>query len=150
MGDKTFIDTLLAEPLMCRFAVTRKDGGPLIRPIWFLWEDGKILISTKPDAIHTRIVRRNPKISVCVDKTVPANAAVICEGDVELVEGLGTDHDLIGRCAKKYLPPEAVDGFLASPVGQMERVRFVVTPRRWTIWDFSRTPPRGPSPGVYE
>ena len=70
--------------------------------------------------------------------------------DVELVEGLGTDHDLIGRCAKKYLPPEAVEGFLSGPMGQIERIRFVVTPRRWTIWDYSQTPPRGPSPGVYE
>ena len=33
MGDKVFIDNLLSEKRICRFAVTRKDGSPLIRPI---------------------------------------------------------------------------------------------------------------------
>ena len=135
---------------MCRFSVTRKNGGQLIRPIWYLWENEKFLISTKPGTIQARILRNNPKISICVDKDNPSYQAVICEGTAEIVEGLGTDHKLIGRCAERYLPTKAVKGFLAGPQGQIEGCRLIVTPERWTIWDYSQEPPRGPSPGSYD
>ncbi len=150
MNDKELIDTFLAERRLCRFAVTRKNGGQLIRPIWYLWEPGKFFISTKTDAVHTRIVRRNPKISILVDRDVRPYAGIVCEGEVELVEGVGTDHEMIGRIAERYLGREQVKNFLAGPMGRQERVRFVVHPRRWTIWDFSADPPIWQRPGVYE
>ena len=150
MGDKAFIDKFLTEEMrMCRFSVTRKDGGQLIRPIWYIWEGGKFLISTKVSGVHTRIVRRNPNISVCVDKDTRPYAAVVCEGVVELVEGVGKDHDLIGRCARRYLPPEMAEKFMAGPVAQVERVRFVVHPKRWTVWDQGAAPPFAARAGVY-
>ncbi len=150
MGDKALIDSFLSEPRMCRFSVTRKNGGQLIRPIWYIWENEQFVISTKPNTIQTRILRRNSKISICVDKDDPPYRAVICEGTAEIVEGLGTDHELIGRCAERYLPADRVEGFLAGPQGQIERCRLIVTPERWTIWDYYEDPPRGPSPGSYD
>lgn len=135
---------------MCRFSVTRKNGGQLIRSIWYLWENEKFLIGTKPGTIQARILRNNPKISICVDKDDLPYQAVICEGTAEIVEGLGTDHELIGRCAERYLPAQAVEGFLAGPQGQIARCRLIVTPECWTIWDYSQEPPRGPSPGSYD
>jgi PPOX class probable F420-dependent enzyme len=150
MGDKALIDSFLAEPRMCRFSVTRKNGGQLIRPIWYIWENERFVISTKPNTIQTRILRRNSKISICVDKDDPPYRAVICEGTAEIIEGLGTDHELIGRCAERYLPADRVEGFLSGPQGQIERCRLIVTPERWTIWDYYEDPPRGPSPGFYD
>jgi|TARA_B100000315_G_scaffold248502_1_gene278454 nitroimidazol reductase NimA-like FMN-containing flavoprotein (pyridoxamine 5'-phosphate oxidase superfamily) len=149
MGDKAFIDSFLAEKRMCRFSVTRKGGGQIIRPIWYIWEDGKFLISTKTIGVHTRIVKRNPKISIVVDKDDPPYAAVVCEGDVELIEGVGTDHDLIGRCAERYLGPEIAPKFMAGPVAQVDRVRFIVHPKRWTIWNAGADPPFSARPGDY-
>jgi hypothetical protein len=149
MGDRAFIDRFLGEKRICRFAVTRKDGGPLVRAIWYIWEDGKIIISTKTNAVHTQIVRRNPKISVIVDKDTPPYGAVVCEGEVQLVEGVGKDHELLVRCAERYLGAEAAKGFMAGPIAQVDRVRFVVHPKRWTIWDYSTTPPTLPRAGSY-
>ena len=96
-----------------------------------------------------RIVRRNPKISVCVDKDDPPYAGVVCEGEVELVEGVGTDNDLLGRCARRYLPAEIAEKFMAGPVAQVDRVRFVVHPQRWTVWNAGATPPFSARPGDY-
>ena len=76
--------------------------------------------------------------------------AVVCEGEVELVEGVGKDHDLIGRCAERYLGPEISKKFMAGPVAQVDRVRFIVTPRRWTIWDASADPPFPARPATYD
>ena len=149
MSDKAFIDSMLSETRLCRFAVTRKNGGQLIRPIWYIWEDGKFLFSTKTVGIHPRIVRRNPLISICVDKDDPPYAGVVCEGEVELVEGVGKDHELIGRCARRYLPPDIAEKFMAGPVAQVDRVRFIVTPKRWTIWNAGGDPPHPARPGDY-
>lgn len=149
MSDKAFIDELLSEKRICRFAVTRKDGSPLIRPIWYIWEDGKFLISTKTIGIHTKIVRRDPRISVVVDKDEPPYKQVVCEGDVELIENVGLDHELLRRCAEKYLPDNFVEKFMSGPVAQADRVRFVVHPRRWTISDAGANPPIPPRAGDY-
>jgi PPOX class probable F420-dependent enzyme len=149
MGDKAFIDSFLAEKRMCRFSVTRKDGGQILRPIWYIWEGGKFTISTKTRGIHTRIVRRDPRISIVVDKDDAPYAAVVCEGDVELIEGVGKDHELLGRCAERYLGVQIAKGFLQSPTAQVDRVRFVVTPRRWTIWNNGAEPPFPARPGDY-
>ncbi|MDA0999788.1 MAG: pyridoxamine 5'-phosphate oxidase family protein [bacterium] len=149
MGDKAFIDSFLAEKRMCRFSVTRSDGGQLIRPIWYKWEDGKFWISTKSSGVHTRIVKKNPKISIVVDKDDPPYKAVVCEGEVELIEGVGKDHELIGQMAARYLPPPIVEKFMAGPVAQVDRVRFIVHPKRWTIWDASAEPPFPARPGNY-
>jgi len=149
MSDKAFIDSFLAEKRVCRFAVTRKSGGQVIRPIWYIWEGGKFLISTKTAGVHTRIVKRNPRISVCVDKDTPPYAGVVCEGEVELIEGVGKDHELLGRCAERYLGSEVAKKFLAGPVAQVDRVRFIVHPKRWTIWNAGANPPFSARPGVY-
>ena len=42
MGDKAFIDSFLAEKRVCRFSVTRENGGQIIR-----LNDGGILVTLK-------------------------------------------------------------------------------------------------------
>ena len=136
MGDKAYIDQFLAEPYLCRFALVRANGAPIIRPIWYLWENGTFLISTRDDAVHTRIVKNNPNITVCVDKATTPYAGVACEGTAELAEGFGNDGALLRRLAERYLPPERIDPFMNRPMSQVQnRVRFIVHPQRWTVWN---------------
>ena len=149
MADKEFIDSLLTARRMCRLGVTRKDGSVVIRPIWFLWENQKIVISTKVAGLHTKIVKRDPRISIVVDKDDPPYAAVVCEGRVELIEGVGKDHELLGKLCRRYLGEQMVDKFLSGPTAQVERVRFIVHPKRWTIWNQGANPPVPPRSATY-
>ena len=144
MGDKTYIDQFLAEPYLCRFALVRSNGTPFIRPLWYLWDDDRFILSTRDDAIHTRIIRNNPNITVCVDKASTPYAGVVCEGTAELSEGLGNDTALLRRLAERYLPPERVDPFMNRPMAQVDnRVRFIVRPQRWSLWN---NDPQAPIP----
>ena len=95
-------------------------------------------------------MKRNPKISIVVDKDDPPYAAVVCEGEVELIEGVGKDHELLARCSERYLGPEISKKFMAGPVAQVDRVRFVVHPARWTVWNQGGDPPFSARAGSYD
>jgi PPOX class probable F420-dependent enzyme len=149
MSDKNFIDNFLAEPYLCRFALNRGERAPLIRPVWYLWEDGQLMMSTSGDASHIKAIRKDPNISVCIDKASPPYAALVAEGKAELVQGLGTDHALLRRLADRYLPAERVDGFMQRPMAQIERVRIIVEPQRWTVWNNDPEAPIAARSAVY-
>ena len=42
--DSFDVDSFLGQPLTARIAT----GGPTVRPVWFLWEDGAFWILTGP------------------------------------------------------------------------------------------------------
>lgn len=149
MSDKEFIDGVLSEAWVARVAVSRNSGAPVIRPFWFIWEDGKILITAKTDSIHARIARKNPKICVSVDKHDPPYKAVVCEGEVEIIEGMGKDLEFVRRVAERYLPPQVVEKFLEGPSAKFERVRFIVHPKHWAIWDQTVQPQIPPHTADY-
>ena len=150
MSDKNFIDAFLAQPYLCRIALTRESQAPLIRPLWFLWENARLLLSTRDDTIHTNALKRNPLVALCIDKPTTPYAGIICEGEAELVESLGKDHELLRRLAARYLPAERVDGFMQRPMAQVEnRVRFVITPHSWTVWNNDPEAPIAPRRADY-
>ena len=136
MSDKTFIDALLAEPLLCRFALNRPSGQPYVRPVWYIWEEGRFTITTPAGTWLTRNAERDSRISLCIDRPAPPYAGVVCEGTAEVQGSLGSDLAVLRRMAERYLPAEAVSGFMEGPLAQVEdRVRVIVHPHSWTIWD---------------
>ena len=136
MNDKTFIDELLAESLLCRFALNRSNGPPYIRPMWFFWENGKFTMTTPAGTLLSRIAKRNSVISLCIDKPTPPYAGVVCEGRVEVQGSLGPDLAVLQRMAERYLPPDRVAAFMEGPLAQVkDRMRMIVHPRSWTIWN---------------
>ena len=138
MSDKAFIDKLLSEPLLCRFALNRSSGQPYIRPMWFIWESGRFMMTTPAGTLVSRIASQHSQISLCIDRPTPPYAGVICEGIAEVQGSLGSDLGVLRRMAERYLPPAAVPGFMEGPLAQVEdRMRVIVHPRSWTIWDMN-------------
>ncbi len=43
---------------------TRADGQPLPNTVWFLWRNGSFFVSTAPEAIKAKNMRRNPLVSL--------------------------------------------------------------------------------------
>jgi len=40
------------------------DGTPQPRPVWFIWEEGALLIYSEPTAYKVRHVKANPRVSL--------------------------------------------------------------------------------------
>ncbi len=52
-----------------KLAVVRKDGSPHVVPVWFDFDPdtGDLMFVTRRDSLKTRCMRREPRVSMCVD-----------------------------------------------------------------------------------
>ena len=73
-----------------KLAVTRKDGSPLVAPIWFLVdEDGTIVFTTGAETVKGRSLLRDGRVSLCVDDERAPYAFVRVDGTVQVSEHPG-------------------------------------------------------------
>jgi PPOX class probable F420-dependent enzyme len=64
-----------------KLAVTRLDGSPMVVPIWFaVDDDGSLLFTTWTDTIKAKALRRDGRVSLCVDEEQPPFAYVRVDG----------------------------------------------------------------------
>jgi PPOX class probable F420-dependent enzyme len=75
-----------------KVAMTRKDGSPHVAPVWFAVDDAEpdlqLLFNTGADTLKGRILRRDPRVAMCVDDETPPFSFVIVRGTVELIDDL--------------------------------------------------------------
>jgi PPOX class probable F420-dependent enzyme len=88
-----------------------KDGRPLIAPVWFLVEDGKLVFNTGIDTAKGRALRRDPRVVLVVDDERPPFSFVQIQGTAILSED---DPDLLGtatRIAARYMGDDKADEY---------------------------------------
>lgn len=73
------------------------DGRPLPTPIWYAYRDGLFYFRTAIDAVKTRNVQRDPRVSVCVQDERPPYRAVIVHATAEVREPLAWLADVLPR-----------------------------------------------------
>ncbi len=95
-----------------KLALVRKDGRPVVSPVWFIMDAGDILFTTMCTSLKYRIMQREPRVSICVDEEdYPYGFAVL--------QGLASIHELsvdellpwTTRIAERYVPGELARQF---------------------------------------
>jgi PPOX class probable F420-dependent enzyme len=66
--------------------VTRSDGTPHVTPIWFLLDGDDLIFTTHESSLKGRALRRDPRISLCVDDDRPPFSFVSLWGEASLSE----------------------------------------------------------------
>lgn len=87
------------------------DGRPLIAPVWFLVEDGRLVFNTGADTAKGRALQRDPRVVLLVDDEHPPFSFVQVQGIAELSED---DPDLRGtatRIAARYMGEQRADEY---------------------------------------
>jgi PPOX class probable F420-dependent enzyme len=69
--------------------VTTADGAPHVTPIWFLLDGEDLVLTTHESSVKGKALRRDPRISLCVDEDTPPYSFVSLWGEVTLSEDLG-------------------------------------------------------------
>ncbi len=80
MDENEIIDFLMDGTRTGKLSTVREDGHPHVAPIWFVWNEGKIIFCTMDSSVKAKNIRHNPKVSICVDDESPPYAFVIIQG----------------------------------------------------------------------
>ena len=125
MDENEIVDFLMKGTKTGKLATVLEDGRPHVAPIWFVWNEGKIIFCTGESSVKGKNMRRNPQVSICVDDESPPYAFVIIQGTAKLNDNhkdLLKWNTIFGRrymgeeLAKVYGKRNAVEGSLLVEV----------------------------------
>jgi len=80
MSENEIVDFLMEGTRTGKLSTVREDGHPHVAPIWFVWNEGKIIFDTMDSSVKAKNIRHNPQVSICVDDESPPYAFVIIQG----------------------------------------------------------------------
>lgn len=127
------LQAFLSETRLAVVATIDRDGQPHAVPTWYQYDGGEIVFHTGLGSRKYANLRRDPRLTFCIeDRSLPYKA-VIVKGRAEMEER--TDDDGTRRMAVRYLG-EAIgnryaDGLMGSVVAVVR-----VLPERVISWDY--------------
>jgi PPOX class probable F420-dependent enzyme len=64
-------ETFLKGKHFAKIATIKRNGYPHVTPIWYMLDEGRIIVNTTPDRVKYRNVQRDPRVSFLVDDGYP-------------------------------------------------------------------------------
>ncbi len=85
MTDEEYRGFLLEGARTAVLATVRADGRPHAAPIWFDLDGDRLIFMTGETTVKGRNMRRDPRVSLCIDDEDPPFHFALIEGAAELV-----------------------------------------------------------------
>ncbi len=132
------MEAFLATPRHAIVGTNRRDGPPQLSPVWYLFENGRIFISILADSAKFHNLKRDPRISVCIDGCHPDGRTVIIAGTAKLLpKGAPLEEDIRWRIIRRYHKTEAQARRYARKAEAWPFVLVIVTADRVISQDFN-------------
>lgn len=93
----TEVETFLGEKRHAVIATNRPGGPPQVSPVWYVYRNGKLYSAVSSTSAKCRNLRRDPRISVCVDGCYPDARYVVIYGTVQIIGDSSAWRDEIVR-----------------------------------------------------
>ena len=87
------------------------DGRPLVVPVWFVVDGGRLVFNTGRDTAKGRALQRDPRVTVTVDDPHPPYSFVQVQGVAELSEDPSELLDVATRIGGRYMGAERAEEF---------------------------------------
>ena len=94
-----------------KLATVRADGRPHVAPIWFDLDGDDVLFNTWHESVKGKNLRRNPRVSICVDDDRPPFSFVIIEGVAEISEDAEALLHWATRIGGRYMGADQAEAF---------------------------------------
>ena len=127
------VDGLLGEARPAVLLTHRRDGTPLLSPVWFRWHDGALETTMSRSDGKLRRLRQSPEVGFLVFETAPPFRGIEVRGSVTLSEENVEKARL--AIAARYLGPEGARGYVDAVAEEAVLVR--LEPQSVRAWDFS-------------
>jgi PPOX class probable F420-dependent enzyme len=111
MTEKEYRAFLLKGARTGKLATVRKDGRPHVTPIWFDLDGDDLIFTTWHESIKAKNIRREPRVSICVDDETPPYAFVLVEGTATIGEDAKERALWTRRLAARYMGDELADAY---------------------------------------
>ena len=111
MTDEEYRSFLLDGARTATLATVRADGRPHAAPIWFDLDEDTLVFTTGESSIKALNMRRDPRVSLCIDEDEPPFHFVLIEGTAELQ---ADDPDLLywaTRLGGRYMGVERAEEY---------------------------------------
>lgn len=111
MTDEEYRSFLLGRARTATLATVRADGRPHAAPIWFDLDGDTLVFTTGESSIKALNMRRDPRVSLCIDEDEPPFHFVLIEGTAELE---ADDPDLLywaTRLGGRYMGVERAEEY---------------------------------------
>jgi PPOX class probable F420-dependent enzyme len=87
------------------------DGRPLVAPVWFIVEDGRLVFNTNRETSKGRALERDPRVVICVDDPHPPYSFVQVQGVAEVTEDPEKLLDIATRTGARYMGAAKAEEF---------------------------------------
>jgi PPOX class probable F420-dependent enzyme len=106
----------LQEPNIAILSTVGPGGRPHATPIWFIYEDGEVVLMVDERSQKARNIARNAEVALTVDRRAVPYYAVMIQGAAEI--GPRPSDDLRLRIAVRYLGEELGRGYTSMNTGE--------------------------------
>ncbi len=127
------VEQFLGEQSNLILATIRRDGGPQLSPVWYVWRDGAFYISTTKSTVKWLNLVRDQRCSGIVDS--PAGQYVYVSGIAELDDGDVYDTTL--EIVKRYKNEDEIEAYMESIYREGHRTIIRLAPHRIVSRNFT-------------
>jgi PPOX class probable F420-dependent enzyme len=118
MTDFPSAEAFLREPNIAVLATVDHRGRPHAVPVWYLYEEGVLILTTTPGSQKHRNVEAHPDVTLVVDRRSIPYYAVIVRGKAKVGGPLSTDE--LVRMATRYYGDELGRAYAQRSAGENE------------------------------
>lgn len=94
-----------------KLAIVRADGSPHVTPVWVDLDAGTLVFTTNLGSIKGRAIRRDGRVSVCLDDERPPFAFVTVSGRAEVEDDPEQVRYWAGRIGARYMGADRANEF---------------------------------------
>jgi PPOX class probable F420-dependent enzyme len=94
-----------------KVATARADGRPHVTPVWFVLDGEDIVWTTAETSVKAKNIRRDARVSMCVDDQAPRYSYVLVEGTATLAEDLDALRRWATVIGGRYMGAECAEEF---------------------------------------
>ena len=126
------IEAYLARPQVAHLVTVRPDGRPHVAPVWFMWEQGRVLVMADGQAVKVGNIGRSPAVALSVSDGQRPYRYVVLEGEATVTgDNLARE---VERLCVRYDDPERGPEFAQELLSQGRMVLIDIRIERLVSW----------------